>query len=218
MLRPSPDSSSPRIAFTDSQIRTALISSAIDIEAPGVDRDAVAGIIDAYGALQFLGVPGLAFLELADVDAARMRQWRRIIDPGEGASLAVDLKNSGLQAATAVSATLTTATPGVQITLPNVRTYPNIAASGGVASSAPFTFTLLSNAACPLTINFVLTVVYSGGTSPQVFNIPFDRTATHLDKLLLDVTPPLSGPGFVGATGLQNLRLNRNGIVSAVVS
>ena len=130
-------------AFTDAQIRTALISSAIDIEAPGVDRDTGAGIIDAYGALQFLGVPGFAFLELADVAAAENPgDGNGVIDAGEGASLTVDLKNSGLQAATAVSATLTTATPGVQITLPNVRAYPNIAASGGIASSAPFTFTL----------------------------------------------------------------------------
>src|SRR5262249_54727761 len=43
--------------FTPAQIRAALIGSAIDIEAPGVDRDSGAGIIDAVAALQAIGVP-----------------------------------------------------------------------------------------------------------------------------------------------------------------
>ena len=42
--------------FTPAQIRTALTSSAIDIEAAGTDRDTGAGIVMAFQALQFLGV------------------------------------------------------------------------------------------------------------------------------------------------------------------
>src|SRR5215510_2667743 len=42
---------------TPAQIRAALTGSAIDIEAPGVDRDSRAGIIDTIAALQALGVP-----------------------------------------------------------------------------------------------------------------------------------------------------------------
>src|SRR5262245_26243298 len=44
-------------SFTPAQIRAALTGSAIDIEAPGVDRDSGAGIIDAVAALQAIGVP-----------------------------------------------------------------------------------------------------------------------------------------------------------------
>jgi Subtilase family len=44
-------------SFTPSQIRAALTGSAIDIEAPGVDRDSGAGIIDVVSALQAIGVP-----------------------------------------------------------------------------------------------------------------------------------------------------------------
>ena len=54
-------------SFTPAQTRAALIGSAIDIEAPGVDRDSGAGIIDAFAALQALGVPGFANLELGAV-------------------------------------------------------------------------------------------------------------------------------------------------------
>src|SRR6266542_1036743 len=44
-------------SFTPAQIRMALTGSAIDIEAPGVDRDSGAGIVDAVKALQAIGVP-----------------------------------------------------------------------------------------------------------------------------------------------------------------
>jgi hypothetical protein len=44
-------------SFTPAQIRMALTGSAIDIEAPGVDRDSGAGIVDAVAALQAIGVP-----------------------------------------------------------------------------------------------------------------------------------------------------------------
>jgi len=44
-------------SFTPAQIRAALTGSAIDIEAPGVDRDSGAGIVDAVAALQAIGVP-----------------------------------------------------------------------------------------------------------------------------------------------------------------
>ena len=42
-------------ALTPIQIRMALINTAVDIEAPGVDRDSGAGIILAFEALQFIG-------------------------------------------------------------------------------------------------------------------------------------------------------------------
>lgn len=48
-----------RPSLTPAQIRTALISTAIDIEAPGVDRDTGAGIVMAYQALQSLPSPNL---------------------------------------------------------------------------------------------------------------------------------------------------------------
>ncbi len=43
---------SVNLAFSQSQIRSFLVSSAIDIEAAGVDRDSGAGILDAFAAVQ----------------------------------------------------------------------------------------------------------------------------------------------------------------------
>jgi hypothetical protein len=48
---------SANLSFTPAQIRAALTGSAFDIEAPGVDRDSGAGIIDTIAALQALGIP-----------------------------------------------------------------------------------------------------------------------------------------------------------------
>ncbi|SFP56524.1 S8 family serine peptidase [Parafilimonas terrae] len=53
-------------ALTPAQIRTALISSAIDIETPGADRDAGAGIIMAYEALEAAGAPSGLSISIAD--------------------------------------------------------------------------------------------------------------------------------------------------------
>ncbi|HSL80223.1 MAG TPA: S8 family serine peptidase, partial [Pseudolabrys sp.] len=84
-------------AFTPAQIRTALTSSAIDIEAPGVDRDTGAGIITAFGAMQALGVPGTAFLEFVSITANEdPGDGNGQLDAGEGANLSIQLKNSGV--------------------------------------------------------------------------------------------------------------------------
>ena len=61
------------------QIRAALIGSAIDIEAPGVDRDSGAGIIDAFAAFQALGVPGFANLELGAVTSTKILEEAPIL-------------------------------------------------------------------------------------------------------------------------------------------
>ena len=44
--------------LTPEQIRTALVSTAIDIEGAGTDRDSGAGIIDAFAAVQSIALPG----------------------------------------------------------------------------------------------------------------------------------------------------------------
>jgi hypothetical protein len=198
--------------FTNAQIKTALLSTAIDIEAAGTDRDSGAGIIMAFEALNSLGVAPMANLELGAVTAMENPgDGNGAIDAGEGAKVTIPLINTGAVAATAISATLTTSTPGVTVTLPGTSAYPDLAAGGGTANNlSPFTFTLASNADCPLTIAFTLTVSYLGGHSPQMFDFfvqvgspAFTITST------LDATPPAAGPGFTATTGTQVGRVTR---------
>jgi subtilisin family serine protease len=50
------------LSLTATQIRGFLMSTAIDIEAAGVDRDSGAGILDAFAAVQAAGVAPHAFV------------------------------------------------------------------------------------------------------------------------------------------------------------
>jgi hypothetical protein len=198
-------------AFTPAQIRAALISSAIDIEAPGTDRDTGAGIVMAYNAFQALGVPGTADLEFGVVNANEdPGDGNGSIDAGEGAKVEIQLRNLGVADATGITATLTSSTPGVTVHLPNTQSYPDLTVGGSSFSVSPWRFTLASNAPCPLLVNFTLTVNYSGGPSPKILHFSIQTGKTLAITSVLDATAPALPPGFTSAiTGTQLGRLNR---------
>lgn len=205
-------------AFTPAQIRAFLTSSAIDIEGAGVDRDSGAGIIDAFAALQASGAPGTAFLEFGSITASENPgDGNGSIDAGDGASLIIQLKNTGVTNATAISARLTSSSPGVIITLPNASAYPDLAALGGSGINVtPFRFTVASNVQCPATLDFTLTVNYTGGVSPQVltFSIPSGPLPVNISSVL-DTNAPTPGSGFTATTGTIAVRHFRDGVPSS---
>jgi HYR domain/Subtilase family len=205
-------------SLTPAQIRAALTSSAIDIEAPGVDRDSGAGIIDAYAALQASGATGTAFLEFASITANEdPGDGNGNLDAGDGASLLIQLRNTGVAPATAISATLSSSDAGVIIAQPNTSAYPDLAAQGGSGTNlSPLRFTVAGNVTCPATLHFTLTVNYGGGVSPQTltFTLPVGPPAVNISSAL-DTTPPASGPGFTATTGTIATREFRDGLVSA---
>ena len=151
------------------------------------------GIIDAYSAILASGAPGTAFLEFGSITALENPgDGNGNIDAGDGVSLTIQLKNTGVQNATAISATLTSSTPGVTVTLPNTSAYPDLAAMGGSGTNlSPFLFTVGSSVQCPATINFTLTVNYTGGVSPQVltFSVPSGPPPVNITSVL-DTTAP----------------------------
>ena len=204
-------------ALTSAQIRTALITSAIDIEAPGVDRDSGAGIIMAYNALQAAGIAGTAFLEFGSITANEdPGDGNGLIDAGDGANLVIQLRNTGVSDATAINATLTSATPGVTVHLPNTSPYADLTAGGGIGTNlVPFRFTVASDVVCPATLQFTLTVNFTGGVSPQVmnFSVPTGPPPVSISSTL-DLTAP-SGSNFTGTTGTIGVRHFRDGIISS---
>ncbi len=161
-------------ALTQSEIRTALTSTAIDIMAPGNDRDSGAGIVMAFEAVDSLGLVGTANPIVGTVTAAENPgNGNGVIEAGEGGRLTIQLKNVGVLAAKGITAALTTLTPGVTVTLPGSSAYPDLVANGGAAINAtPFTFTVQSDAECSLVINFTLTVNYTGGQRALNFSVP----------------------------------------------
>ncbi|HQU85544.1 MAG TPA: carboxypeptidase regulatory-like domain-containing protein [Pyrinomonadaceae bacterium] len=207
-------------ASTRTQIYNALTSSALDIEAAGVDRDSGAGIIMPLRAMVALGVPGPAFLENGTPAVTEIGNGNGRLDPGESATMNIPLNNVGLANATAVSAVLTTSTSGVIITnglAPSAVSYPNIAVPDGSGlNSAPFAFSLAGSFPCGGPINFTLTVTYAGGSTPtQMVNFTVDTAAVSTINSTLDATAPPNGTGYTATTGTQTGRLNRNGSISS---
>ncbi|HEU4391287.1 MAG TPA: S8 family serine peptidase, partial [Blastocatellia bacterium] len=202
-------------SLTPAQIRTALTSTAIDIETPGVDRDTGAGIVMAFEALQSIGAVASPNFELGTITATEVNgNGNGLIEPSEGGRLTIQLRNTGVVNAAGVTATLSTATPGVTL-LSTSSTYPNITAPSGAAVNAvPYTFALSATATCPLSIDFTMTINFSGGAVPQVRKFKLAIGTPIVVSTALDGTAPPAGPGFTTATGLQTPRLLRNGIIS----
>ena len=198
------------------EVRAILTSSAIDIQPPGIDRDSGAGIIMARDALTQTGVKGDAFLQLETL------QWKEnpgnndgVVDPGEGAQLLVTLKNYGVGTAAGINALFTSPTPGIQIAAPNARAFPDLPPLQSATASSPTLVTVSSDVSCATTAAFRVDATYVGGTAlSQQLSVPLGLRTITVRKAL-DGTTPASAPGLVGATGVENFRLNRDGIVSA---
>ena len=204
-------------SLTASQISSTLKATAIDIQAAGLDRDSGVGILDAFDAVQSAAAGAQAVLFVGNASATENPgDGDGSVEPGECAALTVPLKNgNALAGATAVSATLTTSTPGVTV-FNGTSAYPNIAAGGSANNTTPFTFGLANTVACPLTIDFTLTVTLTGGSSPQILHFqvktgtpPWTITTT------LDTTIPATVPGAISSTSTQTGRMARNGVTSA---
>jgi hypothetical protein len=190
---------------TPAQIRTILQNTALDIEAPGVDRDSGFGIVQAFQAVQATGLTGGAGLDTGTITATEAAGGNNngFIDPGENGTLNVQLSNVGLADATNVSATLTTTTTGVTIITPTPRSYGTIAQNASATNATPFAFALSPSFPCGSTINFALNVTYDGGVSgasPKTifFSVPTAHgfsVTTNLDT----VAPPTS-PFYTAVT------------------
>jgi hypothetical protein len=204
-------------AIATGQARSALIASAIDIEEPGTDRDSGAGIIMANRALLSAGIPGTAAVFIEGVQTSdNPGNGNGSAEAGEGARLAIPLANYGAAGATAVSATLTSPTPGITIPSPAATAYPDLAVSGSAPNASPLRFTIASDFPCPRTARFELTVNYTGGPSPRVFSfdVPIGPPDFKISNTTLDGVAPPASPGVTTSTGIQNFRLFRDSVQS----
>jgi subtilisin-like proprotein convertase family protein len=88
---------SSNLSLTPAQIRTALTSSAIDIQAVGTDRDTGVGIVMAFQALTAAGATPQAFLQAgaATLTAENCSPANGVLDPGETATVSFCAQNIG---------------------------------------------------------------------------------------------------------------------------
>ncbi|MBS1796458.1 MAG: S8 family serine peptidase [Acidobacteria bacterium] len=200
-------------ALTPAQIRTALTSTALDIETAGVDRDAGAGIAMAVPALTAAGLTGGAYLELTGYTTTDTSGViNGVVEQGENGSLTVNLKNTGVMNATGITATLTTSSPNITVTQGS-SAYPDLPAlSGSGNNSTPFTFNVSSLATTDQIVNFSLAINYTNSLLvAQTINFQV-RTNRIPITTTLDATPPPTSTAYpVTASGTQTGRLNLSG-------
>src|SRR5499427_9885635 len=154
-------------SLTPAQIRTALTSTAIDIQAPGFDRDSGAGIVMARQAVGATGASGTAFLVVDSLAVSdNPGNGNGVPEAGEGARLTVTLKNYGAANATAITGALTSTTTGITIAQPSASAYPTLAPFASAPNDVPLLFTAASDFACPGRATFTFTANYGGGSGP----------------------------------------------------
>src|SRR5262249_18546359 len=178
-------------AFTPAQIRSALTSTAIDIEAPGVDRDSGAGIVMARAAVEATGAIGTAFLQLETVQLAENPGDRDgVVDPGEGAGLTLTLKNYGVAPATGIQASVTSPTSDIVVDSPNSRRFADLVPLA-TGSAAPIRVTIGHDIGCATSGAFIVRATYgNGGPLEQRFAIPIGLRTLTFTQALDGSTPP----------------------------
>ncbi len=186
-------------AITPAALRTALISSAIDIEAPGVDKDTGAGIVMAQPFLAACGAVPQAFLAAGTaVPTQASGDGDAFIENNETWNLTVPLTNSGGVGATGISAILTTSTPGVTI-VSGSSAYPDLAPAASGNNTTPYSFFVGAAASCGAKIDFTLTVTYTGGPSPQVFTFSLPTGSPGTPATFSYTGPAVPIPDSTGA-------------------
>ncbi len=94
-----------------------------------------------------------------------------IINRNECVKLTVPLKDNGCGNESAISATLTTSTPGVTITQ-NSSAYPDLVIDASGNNATPFQFQTSASFVCGTVINFTLTANYASGSKALGISLP----------------------------------------------
>lgn len=187
--------------LTQAQVRTALTSTAIDIEGPGVDRDTGVGIVMAHAALQSAGATPMAHLTAgAAVPTQLVGDGDAFVESNEIWTLTVPLTNDGGAPATGISGILTTSTPGVTI-VSGASAYPDLAVSASANNTTPFQFYVTGVVPCGTTIQFTLTATYTGGVSPQTFDFGITTGSPGTPVTFSYTGPPVPIPDALDLSG-----------------
>lgn len=145
----------------------------VSVRATAINGDGMLGNADLtdqhFALVVFNGSVSPATSAQPFSEAANVITGNAIIEPSECNLLNIPVTNAGDATATAVSATLSTTTPGVSVTVPTAN-YPDIAPGATQINSSSFQISTDNTVACLSSVNLTLTVSYSGGASPAVFN------------------------------------------------
>ncbi len=185
-------------ALTATQIRAALVATALDIEAVGTDSDTGAGIVRPVNALSFVsGGPALSAGTPSAPIAESASPANNAVDSGETVVVNLPVFNYGSAATINLIGTLE-ASGGVTPTTNNPLSYGVIAAGGG-SVTRPYTF--IATAACGNTITLTLqlkdgTTSYGSVTYTITLGTLSTTTTTTLFENFDGVTAPALPAGW----------------------
>lgn len=166
--------------LTPSEVRLAMESTALDIEALGVDRDSGAGIVMAPAALQAPATPVPRLV--LDSTILSGGNGNGTVDADECGDVFVTLRNliaPGGETATGVVAELRSLTPGVVVN-PSPRAFSDIPPAGTGINQLPFRISTTPGYSCATPASFSLHVTTENAGE---FNLNF----------LLASSPPATG-------------------------
>ena len=145
------------------EVRDALISTAIDIGAPGVDPVTGHGVILADRVLGYTGASPQP-LAVAETPKVSADDGGAFIDPGDTATVSLPVTNIGDGTAVSTSVVLTTTTPGVTVT-PRAQSYGTIPKGETVIKEYKITVPASHEVGVP--IQFSTRVTFAGVFSPR---------------------------------------------------
>ncbi|MCU1592283.1 MAG: neuroendocrine convertase 1, partial [Frankiales bacterium] len=151
---------------TATATRDALESTALDIEAPGDDPVTGRGIVMADSALAALGLRARALLDVGTPVVTPLGDRDAGVEPGEDALVDLPLRNISATTATAVSAVVTTTTPGVTL-VGSAVIYPDIPPDKAAGAVVPVRLTIASDCACGTRVALQVDVTYADGRRLQ---------------------------------------------------
>jgi uncharacterized repeat protein (TIGR01451 family) len=149
------------------EVRSLLELTALDIEAPGVDRDSGAGLVMAYQLLE--AAPSGANLVVV-TNYLTGGNGNGVVDPNECNDLRVVLANRGGFGVTNIQATLSTSTPGVIVT--GIESpYPDVPGGEQRTNTVAFQFSTSDAFICGSTIEFALFIKSDQVTTTNLFRL-----------------------------------------------
>ncbi len=156
--------------LSTSDVRDALLKTAVDIEAPGWDNLTGAGIVLADKVLAYTGASPQPYAE-AQKPTVTPADGGTALDPGDTANVALPVKNIGDGTAVSTSVVLTSPTPGVTIS-PRAKSYGTI--SPGQTGVNDFTVTVPANQQLGAPVVLNAKVTFAGALSPRTstFSLP----------------------------------------------
>jgi putative Ig domain-containing protein len=147
-----------------------------------------------------------------------------VVNANECVSLSVSVKNNGCANESAITATLTTSTPGVTVTQ-GTAAYPDLAIDAAGANATPFKIQTSNTFVCGTIINLTLNLTYASGNRSIGLSVPTCSggpsqviptssialtDASQPDRLARDGNPSTCGgkgcPGAINTAGTRNYK------------